>query len=87
MRKITVNYLVTDDEEKRLEALLPLWQRYPGADGDYPFNDWTVEEMFQTIMEFGSKFTIDTQISYEERRQRIVLGTETPADAAAGESK
>lgn len=70
--EISVRYLLNEDEQKRLAALLPEWQAYAGGDNSFPFKDWTIKELFQSMMEMGSKYSIDKKLKFEEERQAEV---------------
>jgi len=76
---MTVEYIISDEQVKRLEALLSHFHQCTGME------DWTTEEMFQFIMASGSEGAIDARLYYME--QVIKAENETPAAGTAGDSK
>lgn len=68
MKQIIVTYLINDKQEKQLEDLLPYWQNTMLA-GKKPFENWTTERLFQTIMETGCCYDIDMRLAVEKSRQ------------------
>lgn len=90
MRSVSVTYALGDEEEKRLEALLPHYRNYVSEHGDRPFADWGIEELFETLMCQGSKWDIREKLDSEERRQEAVkraIKAETPGEATPRESR
>ncbi|MBU3875659.1 hypothetical protein HGO97_007520 [Faecalicatena sp. AGMB00832] len=75
-QKIKVEFMVGERELEALEELKVQWQQYKGEDGSFPFKDYTVENMFQTIMEIGSKYTISEKIKQEQWRQHLISDEE-----------
>lgn len=59
MTFMTAEFMLDEREVKQLEELLEQWRTYKGKDGTQPFKDWEIEDVFQTIMEIGSKNTIN----------------------------
>lgn len=70
--EMTVTFTLYEDEIKRLERLLAFWQQYESPDGTYPFKDWDIEKLFQTLMETGSRHTINQKIKEDEWRKNLI---------------
>lgn len=70
-KRMKVEYLLDENEVQALEELLPYYQNYI-SDGKKPFEKWTIENLFQFIMEVGSKGTISEHIKNEQIRQNII---------------
>lgn len=68
----TVKFMLDPREQKALEELLPYYQQYKAEDSSRPFEKWTVEDVFRTIMETGSKFVIADKIQFEQFRQGLI---------------
>lgn len=62
MTYMTAEFMLDEREVKQLQELLEAWQQYKGNDGQQPFKDWKIEDVFQTVMEIGSKSTIQHHI-------------------------
>lgn len=71
MRRVKVEYLLSDEEVERLERLLPDYKNYPGEKGDYPFKNWDIEKLFSALMEMGCAHDINNRLDFEERRQGV----------------
>ncbi len=69
---LTVQYMLGEREQAALEELLPYWQQYEGNDGSFPFKDWTITNLFQSVMEIGCKFMIHKQLVNEQFRQGLI---------------
>lgn len=67
----TVKYDLDEREVKALEELLPYWQSYE-KNGEKPFKNWTIQNLFQAIMFHGSKFNISDKIVGEQFRQNLI---------------
>lgn len=88
VRRIPVEITLYADQEERLKALLPYWQNYVSEDGEQPFKDMTIDDLFQMIIETGSYHTVNARIHAEELRQKILHEKkETPEAATSRESK
>lgn len=61
---IQVKYYLTDQQVETLKELLPVWQNFEN-EGVRPFENWTIDTLFQYLMETGSKFHIEDKIRYE----------------------
>lgn len=70
-RTFEVRYTLDDREIEALEELLPYWQQYEN-EGERPFENWTIENVFQAIMQLGSKHDIARRIQEEQYRQGII---------------
>lgn len=69
LRTVSVEFVLSSDEEERLKNLLPFWRNYVDEEGKRPFKDMTVDELFQTVMTVGGGYVINMQIEAEEWRQ------------------
>lgn len=65
----SVKFILNSEQIRRLYNLLILWQNYIDEDGCYPFKDYTIKDMFETVMTIGSFYIINEQIEAEERRR------------------
>lgn len=72
MKQITVEFDLKEDMEVALLELLPCWNNYTGKEGDKPFADWTIEKLFETLMQMGSFHTIWRHIKEEQFRQNMI---------------
>lgn len=72
MKSIKIEYLLSDEQVKRLEGLLADWKQYQNEKGEYPFKDWDIENVFAAIMMIGCTYDIDRRIEFEERRQEAM---------------
>ena len=63
MRKITVTYLLSDEEMKRLERIVEEYNKQ-GMDA-------TPSRLFESIMLYGSKYDIDKKFSTHEEIFRL----------------
>lgn len=70
--KMTVCFLLSEKQMERLERLLPYWQQYVNDDGEKPFENMTLQELFQEIMSAGSYKIIDARLELEEWRQNRI---------------
>ena len=69
--EFTVIYTLNEREIKALEELLPYWKAYENK-GEKPFAKWTIQNLFQTIMSYGSRYTISDKINNEQFRQNLI---------------
>lgn len=69
---VSVKFMLDPREQKAIEELLPYYQQYKAPDSSRPFEKWTVEDVFRTIMETGSKFVIADKIQSEQFRQGLI---------------
>ena len=58
MREITVNYLILDEDEKRLNKITEEYNKQ-GL-------NFTLDKMFEAIMFTGSKYDIDKKFKFHE---------------------
>lgn len=72
MTQYTVKYDLTEKEEAALRELLPNYQQYISAGGRRPFENYTLEDVFQSLMYIGSRHTIWRQIKEEQFRQNLI---------------
>lgn len=72
MKEITVKYLISDEEEDRLKKLLPTFQSYKNDNGEYPFRDWTIDNVFDAVMTQGSKYDINKKLAFIEWKQGLI---------------
>lgn len=72
MTQYTVKYDLTEKEEAALRELLPNYQQYISAGGSRPFENYTLEDVFQSLMYIGSKHTIWRHIKEEQFRQNLI---------------
>lgn len=87
-RMVSVELVLSSDQEERLKNLLPFWHNYVDEEGKRPFKDMTVDELFRTVMTVGGGYVINMQIEAEEWRQAAMSAKEeTPEAATPRESK
>ena len=79
MTQYTVKYDLTEKEEAALRELLPNYQQYISAGGSRPFENYTLEDVFQSLMYIGSRHTIWRHIKEEQFRQNLI-GTDQLID-------
>lgn len=72
MTQYTVKYDLTEKEEAALRELLPNYQQYISAGGRRPFENYTLEDVFRSLMYIGSRHTIWRQIKEEQFRQNLI---------------
>lgn len=71
--KYTFNVKLSPNNEQvgRIHKLLVSWREYVAEDGTKPFADYTLEKMFEVMMQSGSFHTINRHIEnleYENRK-------------------
>lgn len=71
MTQYTVKYDLTEKEEA-LRELLPHYRQYIAKDGSRPFENYTLEDAFQSLMYIGSRHTIWRHIKEEQFRQNLI---------------
>lgn len=77
MKKIAIELEINDQQEAALLELLEKWQGYTSQkDGSKPFADWTLEKVFQTILECGSTHTIWHHIKEDQFRWGLITSSE-----------
>lgn len=72
MTQYTVKYDLTEKEEAALRELLPNYQQYISTGGSRPFENYTLEDVFQSLMYIGSRHTIWRHIKEEQFRQNLI---------------
>lgn len=72
MTQYTVKYDLTEREEEALRELLPCYQQYIAKDGSRPFEDYTLEDVFQSIMYIGSRRTIWEHIKEGQAMNKLI---------------
>lgn len=73
MAKYTVEFDTNDKQEAALLELLPYWQQYTSKeDNSKPFEHFTIEKLFETIMQIGCLHTIWNKIEEEQFRQGLI---------------
>lgn len=69
MIQLTVTYMINEQQVRQLENLLPHWRNYVNNDGKRPFADWTIGQLFESVMTTGCWSDIDRRIADEQYRQ------------------
>lgn len=69
---VTVEYMIDPRQQKALEELLPCFQNYSGTEGSRPFQNWTIDDVFKSIMLNGSKFVIADKIQNMQIMQGLI---------------
>lgn len=73
MKKINVELDIDERQEAALLELLPYWQHYTSKeDNSKPFEHFTIEKLFETIMQIGCLHTIWNKIEEEQFRQGLI---------------
>lgn len=73
MKKINVELDIDERQEAALLELLPHWQQYTSKeDNSKPFEHFTIEKLFETIMQIGCLHTIWNKIEEEQFRQGLI---------------
>lgn len=72
MTQYTVKYDLTEKEEAAMRELLPYYQQYIAKDGSRPFENYTLADVFQSLMYVGSRHTIWNHIKEEQYRQNLI---------------
>lgn len=71
-KKFAVTFYLDEREQKALEELLPFYQNYIAEDGSRPCSEWTIENVFQSVMELGSTHIIAKKIQEMQFRQELI---------------
>lgn len=71
-KKLTVEYMLDKREVEALEELKEHWQQYTSEDGGKPFAGWTLEKVFQVIMEVGCKYDISRRIKEDQFKKNLI---------------
>ena len=72
MTQYTVKYDLEEREEAALRELLPCYQQYIAKDSSRPFEDYTLEDVFQSIMYIGSRRTIWEHIKEGQAMNKLI---------------
>lgn len=72
MTQYTVKYDLTEREEEALRELLPCYQQYIAKDGSRPFENYTLADVFQSLMYIGSWHTIWRHIKETQFREKLI---------------
>lgn len=76
MKKVSVEFDLTEKHEAALEELLPYWKQYEGEGGSRPFANYTIEDVFKAIMQVGSWHMIWKKIKEEQYREGKITADE-----------
>lgn len=63
-KEFTVKYLLDKDEQAALKNLNQRFREYVSPEGNMPFTDQTVEQLFDYIMNYGCKNDISGKIGF-----------------------
>lgn len=71
---ITVNieHLVTDREQEALKELLPHYKNYVNPQGGRPFENWTIEDLYQALTQSGDSDSTSRNIKREQYAQGLI---------------
>jgi hypothetical protein len=58
MKELTVTLQIDEHKEAALEEIRRVFQEYTAEDGTHPFEEWSLEETFQSVMHTGSNHMI-----------------------------
>lgn len=75
MKGLGIVVKTTDEQEERLERLLPWHQKHVEEDGSYPHSNWITSDMLECLINIHAKELVDTLLDEEERRQGIIRET------------
>lgn len=67
--EVTVTYQLNDEQVKKLEDILTWYHDYKGDKNDFPFKNWTIADLFESLMFTGSDYDINDRITWELQRQ------------------
>lgn len=71
-RCMKVEFLLDEREVKALEELLEEYQNIEMEDHSKPFKDWTIEKVFQAVMEPGSQKCISDKLQESQLRMNMI---------------
>ena len=71
MKGLGIVVKTTDEQEERLERLLPWHQKHMEEDGSYPHSNWITSDMLECLVNIHARELVDTLLDEEERRQGI----------------
>lgn len=72
MKGLGIVVKTTDEQEERLERLLPWHQKHVEEDGSYPHSNWITSDMLECLVNIHAKELVEFLLSEEERRQGII---------------
>lgn len=72
MQELAIVVKTTDEQEERLERLLPWHQKHVEEDGSYPHSNWITSDMLECLVNIHAKELVEFLLSEEERRQGII---------------
>ena len=72
MKGLGIVVKTTDEQEKRLERLLPWHQKHVEEDGSYPHSNWITSDMLECLVNIHAKELVEFLLSEEERRQGVI---------------
>lgn len=72
MRGLAIVVKTTDEQEERIERLLPWHQGHTDADGNRPNRNWFEAELLECLVNIHAKELVDFLLSEEEHRQGII---------------
>lgn len=72
MQELVIVVKTTDEQEERLERLLPWHQKHVEEDGSYPHSRWNKSDMLECLVNIHAKELIEFLLSEEEHRQGII---------------
>ena len=72
MKGLGIVVKTTDEQEKRLERLLPWHQKHVEEDGSYPHSNWNESDMLECLVNIHANELVEFLLSEEERRQGII---------------
>mgnify|MGYP000844463426 FL=1 len=72
MQELAIVVKTTDEQEERLERLLPWHQKHVEEDGSYPHSNWNESDMLECLVNIHAKELVEFLLWEEERRQGII---------------
>lgn len=72
MQELVIVVKTTDEQEERLERLLPWHQKHVEEDGSYPHSNWNKSDMLECLVNIHANELFEFLLSEEEHRQGII---------------
>lgn len=72
MQELAIVVKTTDEQEERLERLLPWHQKHVEEDGSYPHSNWKKSDMLECLVNIHAKELVEFLLWEEEHRQGII---------------
>ena len=72
MQGLAIVVKTTDEQEERLERLLPWHQKHVEKDGSYPHSSWLKSDILECLVNIHAKELVEFLLWEEERRQGII---------------